>query len=384
MGRLVSRTGLDASGLADTGVPGTAFSATFFPRLRSDSGIAAVCFLSGADVDSTNSTGYWLGSPSGVELALRSGVTDVPDVPGGRFYGFISGFPCVVSRVGMAFSGQMAVGPGNVTLDNYQGLWASRADGSGALELLARAAIVGGPGSPPLTGASYSRMNPVTLTLAGNGRAAFGGVLVDGAPGVDASNDTVVVERRDDGSLGVVAREGSAVPGHPGAVFELLDLSATVQAGGVSIDSAGDIAFAEIDASNTPTTGVSRIWRRRASGQYDLLAARGVSVGLGVPAGVVGTFTTLLAPAMNSQGTVVFAGTVESPAGIVVSGLWVCDGPTGSVRLVLRSDVRTYRPRRREFRARSSRRTCRIAARTGSTRAGRLRWRGRCRMESEA
>ena len=346
VGKLLARTGISGGvGAADVDVPGATFSATFFPRLRDDGGIAAVCFLAGSGVDGTNSTGYWTGSHNGVSLAFRSGSPTVPGVPGAQFNGFITGFPCVLSESGMAFGAQMAVGLGGVTIADYQGIWGPRVGSGGELELIARPGIVGGAGlagGPPtragLSAPVYANLNSRTLVLTGNGRMAFGGALGAGV-GVDSSNDTVVVERRADGSLGYVAREGDTVPGFAGVAFKSLDVSAFVQAGGISMNSSGDVAFCEIDGADVPTTGVSRLWRRRASGQFDQLAARSTAIGAGAPVGIVGTFGTLEAPAISSAGTVVFAGTVNTPMGTQVSGLWVCEPGSATPRLILRSDV---------------------------------------------
>ncbi len=344
-GVLLQRTGiLSGQGAAMGYVPGAQFSATFFPRLRADGSIASVSFLSGAAVNASNSTGYWTGSRAGLDLTYRSGSTSVPGVEGAQFNGFITGFPCVMSGAGMAFSGQMAVGLGGVTINDYQGIWGPRVGGSGELELIARPGIPVGAGSPPggvgLVVPTYVTMNPKSLVMSDNGRVAFGATLaMNLLGGVDATNDTVIVERRADGTMAYAAREGSEVPGHPGVVFKSLDLSAFVQTGGMSIDGSGDLAFGEIDGSDAPTEGVSRLWRRRATGEFELLAARGVAVGAGTPTGILGTFATIQAPAMNSVGTVVFAGSVNTPGGVLVSGLWVCEPATSVPRLILRTDV---------------------------------------------
>ena len=344
-GVLLQRTGiLSGPGAAMGIVSGAQFSATFFPRLRSDGTIASVSFLSGTAINATNSTGYWTGTRAGLDLRYRSGDSAVPGVPGGQFNGFITGFPCVMSGAGMAFSGQMAVGLGGVTINDYQGIWGPRVDGSGELELIARPGIAVGAGSPPagpgLIAPTYSTMNPKSLVMSGNGRVAFGATLTTNlVGGVDATNDTVIVERLTDGTMAYAAREGSEVPGHPGVVFKSLDLSAFVQTGGMSIDGSGDLAFGEIDGADAPTEGVSRLWRRKASGEFELLAARGVAVGAGTPTGILGTFATIQAPAMNSVGTVVFAGSVNTPGGVLVSGLWVCEPATSVPRLILRTDV---------------------------------------------
>lgn len=346
VGKLLARTGVSGvAGAADVDVPGATFSATFFPRLRDNGGIAAVCFLAGSGVDGTNSTGYWTGSHDGVGLTVRSGSSAVPGVPGAQFNGFITGFPCVLSESGMAFGAQMAVGLGGVTIADYQGIWGPRLGVNGSLDLIARPGIPGGTGqlgapptTPTLFAPAYSTLNSRTLVLTANGRLAFGALLAPGV-GVDASNDSVIVERMANGMIGYVAREGDAIPGMPGQTFKSLDVSAFVQAGGISINSAGDVAFGEIDGADVPQSGVSRLWRRRASGQMDLLAARSTAIGPGAPIGLVGTFSALEAPAISSAGTVVFAGTVNTPTGTQVSGLWVCEAGTGTPRLILRSDV---------------------------------------------
>lgn len=346
IGRLLARTGVSGvPGAADVDVPGATFSATFFPRLRDDGGIAAVCFLAGSGIDGTNSTGYWTGSQEGVGLTVRSGSSMVPGVPGAQFNGFITGFPCVLSESGMAFGAQMAVGLGGVTIADYQGIWGPRIGLSGSLDLIARPGIIGGTGlfgapptTPTLLAPAYSTLNSRTLVLTANGRLAFGAILAPGI-GVDASNDTVIVERGANGVIGYVAREGDAVPGMPGVAFKSLDVSAFVQSGGISINSAGDVAFCEIDGADVPTTGVSRLWRRRANGQLDLLASRSTAIGAGAPVGIAGTFGVLEAPAISSAGTVVFAGTVNTAAGTQVSGLWICEPGTSTPRLILRSDM---------------------------------------------
>jgi hypothetical protein len=125
----------------------------------------------------------------------------------------------------------------------------------------------------------------------------------------------------------------------PGVAFKSLDVSALVPTGGISMNSAGDIAFCDVDTAEFPAEGVSRVWRRRANGQFDLLAARTTAIGPGSPVSIVGTFATIQPPAISSVGTVVFAGTVDTPAGTQVSGLWLCEPGTPTPRLILRSDV---------------------------------------------
>ena len=346
VGKLLARTGVSGvAGAADVDVPGATFSATFFPRLRDDGGIAAVCFLAGSGVDATNSTGYWTGSHEGVGLTVRAGSTAVPGVPGAQYNGFITGFPCVLSEAGMAFGAQLAVGLGGVTIADYQGIWGPRIGVAGSLDLVARPGIIGGTGvlgGPPTTSTllapAYLSLNSRTLVLSANGRMAFAATLAPDV-GVNASSDSVIVERKANGLIGYVAREGDAVPGLAGVAFKSLDVSAFVQSGGLSINSAGDVAFCDIDTADVPTSGVSRVWRRRANGQFDLLASRSTAIGPGAPIGIVGTFGVLQAPAISSAGTVVFAGTVNTAAGTVISGLWVCEPGTSTPRLILRSDV---------------------------------------------
>jgi hypothetical protein len=337
VGRLLARTGSAA-----TGVESTTFSSTFYPRLGANGAIAAVGFLSGAGIDPTNNTAYWLGDRTGLSLALRAGVSSVPQVPGAAFYGFVGGFPCAMSRAGMAFNAQMQVGVGNVTIDSYQGLWGPAMNAPG-FDLVARPGMFNTPGAlggPPasLSGAAYLRFNTRSLVLADNGRLAFQATL---AASATDSNGTVIVERRADGSMAVVVREGDVVGGLPGIggmVVKSLDTSAYVFTGGLSINSSGDLAFGEIDPADPPQTGLSRLWRRAAGGGLQLLASRGPAFGAGAPTGLAGTFTTIFAPAMNSAGTVVFAGTVTLALGGQVSGLWVV-GANGPAQLVARSGV---------------------------------------------
>jgi hypothetical protein len=343
--RLLARTGS-----SPTGVDATLFSSTFYGRLGANGNVAMVGFLSGAGIDTTNNTGYWLGDRSGLSLALRAGTSPVPDVPGAAFYGFVGGYPCAMSRAGIAFNGQMQVGTGNVTIDTYQGLWGP-AIGSPGFDLAARPGIVGGigwSGGPPasLLGLSYVRFNTRSLVLADNGRMAFQATLAPLTPLVTDSNDTVIVERLANGSMSLVAREGSIVSGLPGAgglTITSLDTSAYVSTGGLSINSGGDLAFGEIDPADPPQTGLSRLWRRAGgpgSGGLQLLAARGISFGAGSPTGLQGTFSTILAPAMNSAGTVVFAGTVNLTAGGQVSGIWAVTAG-GPAQLIAKSGTST-------------------------------------------
>lgn len=328
-GRLLGRTGVANA----TGVDGTTFSATFFPRLGKDAGVAAVGFLSGAGVDPSNSTGYWRGDRQSIGLSLRSGLQAVPDVPGAVFYGFVGGFPCAISRAGVAFNAQLAVGTGGVTIDNYQGIWGPSS--GGGVSLVARPGVVGGVGAPPssLAGAVYLRTNFKSLVLADNGALAFQATLALGTPGVTDANDTLIVERRPGEQATIAAREGMEVPGHPGVFLRSLDTSAFVSAGGLTMNGAGWIAFGDIDGANPPSAGVSRLWRRAPDGRFDLLAARDAAGGPGSPVGMNGTFTTILAPAMNGSGATVFAGQVTSATGVRSAGLWSID-PAGTVSLL--------------------------------------------------
>jgi hypothetical protein len=333
-GRLLGRTGVENT----TGVDGTTFSATFFPRLGKDSGVAAVGFLSGTGVDQNNSTGYWRGDRQTIGLSLRSGSQGVPDVPGAVFYGFVGGFPCVISRAGVAFNAQLAVGIGGVTINDYQGLWGPSS--GGGVSLVARPGVLGTAGSPPasLPGAMYLKTNPKSLVLADNGAIAFQATLVIGLPNVTDASDTVIVERRPAEPLSLVAREGMTVPGHPSLTFRSLDTSAFVSVGGMTLNGAGWIAFGDIDGANPPSSGVSRLWRRAPDGHFDLLAARDAADGGGSPVGMVGTFTTILAPAMSSTGTTVFAGVVTTPTGVQVAGMWAVD-PAGTTTLLVSSGI---------------------------------------------
>lgn len=333
-GRLLGRTGVANA----TGVDGTTFSATFFPRLGKDGGVAAVGFLSGTGVDPTNSTGYWRGDRQAIGLSLRSGAPGVPDVPGAIFYGFVGGFPCAISRAGVAFNAQLAVGTGGVTINDYQGLWGPSS--GGGVSLVARPGVLSGPGSPPasLPGAMYTKTNYRSLALADNGSLAFQATLALGAPDVSDANDTVIVERRAGAPLTIAAREGGMVPGYPGVTFRSLDTSAFVSAGGLTMNGAGWIAFGDIDGANPPSAGVSRLWRRSPDGQFLLLAARDGSPGFGAPVGIDGTFTTILAPAMNGSGTTVFTGVVTTATGVQAAGLWKVEA-SGATTLLAASGV---------------------------------------------
>ncbi|HVU63554.1 MAG TPA: choice-of-anchor tandem repeat NxxGxxAF-containing protein, partial [Phycisphaerales bacterium] len=223
--------------------------------------------------------------------------------------------------------------------------WAPTISGSG-FDLVARAGVATGQsggvagGGPPasLAGETYLRFNPKSLVLADNGRFAFQATLAPSALTTDA-NDTVIIERRADGALSVAAREGDLVAAL-GATIKSLDTSAYDTFGGLSINSAGDLAFASIDPADPPTTGVSRLWRRTSTGALQLIAARNASSGAGAPSGLAGVFSTILAPALSSSGAVVFAGTVTLSAGGQVSGLWIV--PTGAApQLIAQSGVAT-------------------------------------------
>jgi hypothetical protein len=279
--------------------PGTAsnFSGAFSAQSQSDAGIA---FVAGT----TGGSGIWgPGGAGGLAPVVQNGDA-APGTSGAIFGGFnLSSAPRLDDSGGVSFRGALQTGIGGVTAANDTGLW-------GPAGLIARE---GSQAPGTAAGAVFSTF---TRFEHGNGGIAFAADLLQGSGGVTAANDTGLWRSGGfDGSI-LLAREGDAVPGLPGATFAgFTNLGSSATAPPV-INDFGQTAFV---ASLTVGLGGVTAANDRAvffvdeNGNYQIVLREGEVIPL-----QFGNFGTLsdfaLDPgALNNQRQIVLRGHLASP-----------------------------------------------------------------------
>ncbi len=311
------------SGQAAPGTPlGVVFLSTSFTLVGIDS-TGKVFFhgnLTGAGVNSTNDTGFWVGTPGSVALLARRGDA-APGTSGGTVFSQLN----MDGGIGGGYGGFFAFlsGPGVVTATN-SGVWADSANG---LALLVRRGDAA-PGTG--LGVTFNAFGGTNTTSAANsiGQRTFTASLT--GTGVTTANDTGLWVGAP-GAVSLLAREGDQAPGQAAGVT----FGAVFPTSATPINASGQaVFFSGLTGTGVTTANDTAIWRG-SPGNVALVAregdaAPGTTVVFGSLAG------STIAPAFNSAGRTAFNG-ILTGLGVTTAndrGIWT--GTPGNLSLLVR------------------------------------------------
>ncbi len=243
-----------------------------------------------------------------------------PGTASGVVYNVIATPPAFNSAGQIAFRSSVT-GPG-VDLTNITGIWS---EGAGSLSLVARA------GSPaPGAGAGVEYFRFFTPKINDAGQTAFSASLA--GTGVGRTNFAGLWSEGS-GSLNLVARAGSVVPGTPaGATFSTFSFSGTTF--NPVLNNAGQTVFrASLTGTNVDTTNNEGIWSER-SGSLSLVAREG-NAAAGTGPGVV--FGFLGEPLPITAGQTVFWSTLTGTGVDSTNDVGIWSDVSGSLSLAVRT-----------------------------------------------
>ena len=288
--------GLELVAGVESSAPGTGTGNYFGnfrpPLLNSNGETAFVASLSGPFIDPTNDSGIWSeGGGNGLGLVAREG--NVAPGTGANFGPF-----SVSSRLSLNSAGQTAflatlTGP-EIDPTNDSGIWS---DGSGnGIELIARKGYLA-----PGTTANFDRLVVDTgIALNGKGQTAFSFTL--NGPGVNSTNDSGIWSEGNGNGLELVAREGNVAPG-TSAHFDRF-----VIGGPPMLNDLGDMVFvADLAGPNVESNNNRGIWSNAGENDLHLVVRKGDAV----PGIANSVFDNFSIPQINSDGQIVFAGTLS-------------------------------------------------------------------------
>ena len=289
--------------------PGTANGVTFSGFLQDVSfngldQIAFIGFLTGPGITTSDQSGIWSNVSGSLALVARAGSA----APGAGSQANFSSFgdgdrsSVALNNAGnMAFIGTLT--GFSVTSSNSTGIWSTS---GGNLALIARQ---GSPAPGTSAGTTFYSMINDRPSFSALGQVAFFGTLAAGN-GVTLANDTGLWAQRN-GSLVLIAREGSQEPGLPaGNNFGDFNPSSLKTPG---FNSSGNVAF---------TASGNGIWSD-ATGSLVQVAGAGQAAS-GMPAGT--TFSSFFGePLLNDSGRVEFHAKVSGSSVTTANdtGIWV-------------------------------------------------------------
>ena len=375
-----SRTAAQSIGSGDTAVnvsaeiSGLTASTKYYFRLVATS--AAGTYYGPAETDTTLAFA--------INLVIAAGDA-AAGIAGAEFSAF--GNPAINESDFVAFEAALVIGDGGVTASDNSGIWA--ANTSGALQLVARTGV-----AAPGTSALFSTL---TAPVYNSSEAvAFVGALQVASGKATTATDTGVWSNIN-GSLALVARQGSQAPGFAkGATFEKFNAIALPDKGGVILlatvnpDSAAGVTAANNQGIWVGATAADLQLIIRTGDQYagktigsisflptlqyvngqtrsfaqstgdfvflveftnknfGIFEVAGSALRSLTPAGDAapgvtgGLFSTFGNPAINNNGDVAFAATLGTGHGGVTasddSGIWA-DNAAGTLQLVARTGV---------------------------------------------
>jgi hypothetical protein len=167
-------------------------------------------------VTPSNQLGIWLQRNNDLTLIARLG-DQAPAAPIGAVFNALSA-PAFNNSGYVAFNGRLKAGTGGIDSFNDRGVWS---DGNGSMRIVARE----GDLAPGLSAGSLFGDALGDPSLNHVGDAAFTAVLQSGTGGVTSTN-APTIWREQSGILGLVARGGSQAPGAPGGT-NFVDFSST-------------------------------------------------------------------------------------------------------------------------------------------------------------
>lgn len=300
------------------------FLSTFgFPSINDAGKISFRAFLETGPggVTNDNNRGLWFEDSGVLNLLAREGEQAV-GMPAGVNYG--GAFQPLLNRAGQtAFSGDLQIGSGGITINNNSGLWV---ESSGSLELIVRGGAQA-PGTPP--GVTFDNVIG-GVYFNDSGQIALATILsFDSSLGVTFDNWQGIWVRRAT-ELELVARQGNQAPGLPvGVNFSNLGPSGISNVD-LRMNNAGHLTFqGELQTGVAGVTNLDNagIWSDR-SGVLDLLVRSGEQAP-DLPAGE--TFLHFGKFAMNDSSRIAFTATLRTFG----SGIW-SEGSDGTLGLVAR------------------------------------------------
>jgi hypothetical protein len=274
--------------------------------------------LTGGGVDFSNNQGVWSEGSGNLTLVARTG-SQAPGAPSGVNFSTDPAlelfFPVFNDAGQTAFYG--------ATTDGGLGLWS---EGSGSLAAVARSGQQA-PGTPAGVTFTFNNLHDVldAPVLNNAGQTTFRSYLA--GPGVVTNVNNLGRWSEGSGSLALVARRGSTMPGLPaGVVNNGLD-----EAG---LNNAGESVFyTQLSGSGVNSSNNQAIWSE-GSGSLSMVVRRGNPVP-GMP-GV--TFDGIFAAgAINNAGqSVIVAGLSSDPPPVGFGGdsVWLAD--SGNLTLIAR------------------------------------------------
>lgn len=301
---------------------GIQFSSFTVPVINANGHVAFGGGLEGAGISWTNNFGVWTNVNGPLNVAVRAGSdSQGPNVGAGVRFSVIhriGGFQALLNDEGKLVVVGRLTGTG-ISIANDQGIWIAS---DGSVNVLARTGTEPGPGlgaginfRTALTpDAPFGNLIPGpgnVVAVDNAGRVSFFGTL--GGTGINSFNDLGIW--KSDGSVSVVAREGTQGPGpnlEPGTYFFQFWHE-------MAMNSSGQITFGADLTGNGNSQG---IWT--SDGNSLSLIARTHPNGPGPNLGSEVIFSGLTVPTINATGNVAFRGWIAGP-GIDSSndnGIW--------------------------------------------------------------
>ncbi len=228
-GSLVARTGV--GNVPD--LPGENFSLFEPPSINASGQIALSGTLAASvGVNSSNDRGVWLYTGTTGTMLAREGSAAVPEIAGANFADFQSSLLNDAGNV--AVIGSLEIGPGGVAAGDNQGIWFL--EGGGQL-----AARTGSGNVPGVASANFASFDKIALNTEGS--LAIAATLESGVGGVAANNDTGLWLIDSMGSGTLVAREGDLLAGRTIDTLDFVGNSAGTDGRATGLNDIGQLAF---------------------------------------------------------------------------------------------------------------------------------------------
>lgn len=245
------------------GFPGDQFNDVGAKAVNNQGQVASFASLKmdGILVNSTNNQGIWRLQSSGGELIARSGVGDVPDLPGAKFSAFLEQQPMINSVGQIAFAADLAP-IGGVSEANNRGVWLYDEPGSG--KLIARS----GSTAPGADAAAFQQF--FTPLLNDAGQLLLPALLTPGVGGATEANSSGLWLMESGGGSLVARTDSGGVPGVPGASFASLDYFALNENGLVAMQATLAVGTGGVTAANN-----QGLWLLNGAGEGTLIARKG-------------------------------------------------------------------------------------------------------------
>ncbi len=280
--RTVALTGQHA-----TGTPaGTVFSTLEGQRIDESGRVAFYGMLSGPGISDANNAGVWSEGHGQLRLVAREG-DQAPGLAPGTLLrvirrnsgGFTDPVPALEANLGFDSNGNVAfmamlIGGEVIDADNngfYENDEAWFGDAGGALSLLVKTGQPVPGQAPGVTFRDFVFTPFGPPIVARDGR--IGGSILTQGPGITTAND-VVLFVIDQSGFRIVAREGDAAPGIPGALFAGFGSPRFGFRNGQPIF----YILSSLTGTGITTSNDSALWRVE-NDQFTLIAREGESVG---------------------------------------------------------------------------------------------------------